>query len=76
MTAIHHDDPDETIEPLAEDNDPPFSLPDYIASDYNSSDDNYDSDDDSTDTVGPTDLATDIDIDEAYAIECDAINNI
>ncbi len=50
MTTLHHDDPDETIQPLAEDNTPPASLPDDIPGD----------------NLGPTDLTTDIDIDEAY----------
>jgi len=40
MTSIQHLDPDEDIQPLSEDNDPPFSLPDSPSDDAN--DDTFD----------------------------------
>lgn len=50
MTSLQHNDPDETIEPLIEDNDPPASHPDDIPNDE----------------VNDSDLETDSDFDEEY----------
>jgi len=33
MSSLQHNDPDETIKPLTEDNDPPFSEPDAAGTD-------------------------------------------
>ena len=66
MTSIQHNNPDETIDPLAEDNDPPFSMPTAPAGDPDDHTDSKPEENQLDPTHPATDSESDLDLHEQY----------